>query len=54
MKAGLKTIQQHISSDASIEIYKLDLKSFTSVKSFAQQVLSKHNKINLLINNGTL
>lgn len=52
MEAGQKTIQQHISSDASIEIYELDLKSFTSVKSFAQQVLSKHDQIHILVNNG--
>ncbi|KAL4107324.1 hypothetical protein QTP88_017687 [Uroleucon formosanum] len=49
--AGQKTIQQHISSDVSIEIYELDLKSFTSVKSFAQQVLSKHDQIHILVNN---
>ncbi|XP_060875020.1 dehydrogenase/reductase SDR family member on chromosome X-like [Metopolophium dirhodum] len=51
VKAGQKTIQQHISSDASIEIYELDLKSFTSVKSFAQQVLSNHDQIHILVNN---
>ncbi|XP_016661808.1 short-chain dehydrogenase-like isoform X2 [Acyrthosiphon pisum] len=51
VKKGQKIIQQHISSDASIEIYELDLKSFTSVKSFAQQVLSNHNQIHILVNN---
>lgn len=51
VKAGQKTIQQHVSPDASIEIYELDLKSFTSVKSFAYQVLSNHDQIHLLINN---
>lgn len=52
MKAAQKAIQEHISTDASFEIYELDLKSFTSVKRFALQVLSKHDKIHLLINNG--
>lgn len=52
MKAGHKTIKQHIRSDASIEIYELDLKSFTSVKSFAQQVLTNHDQIHILVNNG--
>lgn len=54
MKAGQKTIQQHISPAASIEIYELDLKSFISVKSFAHRVLSNHDQIHLLINNGKL
>lgn len=54
MKAGQNTIKRHISEYASIEIYELDLKSFTSVKSFAQQVLSKHNQIHLLVNNGNI
>jgi len=54
VKAGQKTIQQHILSDASIEIYELDLKSFTSVKSFAKQVLSNHDEIHILVNNGKL
>lgn len=52
VRAGQKTIKQHISTDASIELYELDLKSFTSVKSFAQQILTKHDQIHLLINNG--
>lgn len=49
-------IQQYISSDllSSIEVYELDLKSFTSVKCFAEQVLSIHNKIHLLVNNGKI
>lgn len=54
VKDGQRAIQQHISSDASIEIYALDLKSFTSVKRFTQQVLTKHDQIHLLINNGKL
>lgn len=54
MKAGHKTIKQHVLSDASIEIFELDLKSLTSVSHFAQKVLSKHNQIHLLINNGKL
>lgn len=53
MKIGHKTIKQHVPSNASIEIFELDLKSLTSVKHFAQKVLSKHNQIHLLINNGT-
>lgn len=52
MKAGHKTIKQHVPSNASIELFELDLKSLTSVKYFAQKVLSKHNQIHLLINNG--
>lgn len=52
MKTGYKTIEQYVPSNASIEIFELDLKSLTSVKYFARQVLSKHNKIHLLINNG--
>lgn len=52
MKAGQKTIDQHISRDAFVEIYELDLKSFTSVKSFAQQVLYNHDQVHLLVNNG--
>ncbi|XP_025407370.1 dehydrogenase/reductase SDR family member on chromosome X-like isoform X2 [Sipha flava] len=51
VKAGQRAIQQHISTDASIEIYALDLKSFTSVKHFTQQILTKHDQIHLLINN---
>ncbi|XP_015370859.1 PREDICTED: dehydrogenase/reductase SDR family member on chromosome X-like [Diuraphis noxia] len=51
VKAGQKTIKQHIPSDASIEIYELDLKSFTSVKGFAQQVLTNHDQIHILVNN---
>jgi len=54
VEAGQKTIKQHISSDASIELYELDLKSFTSVKSFAQQVLTNHDQIHILVNNGKL
>jgi len=51
VKVAKKIVQQHIPSDISIEIYELDLKSFTSVKNFAQQILSKHDQIHLLINN---
>lgn len=54
MKAGQRIIHQHITSNASIEIYELDLKSFTSVKSFAQQVLQNHDQIHLLVNNGKI
>lgn len=49
---GKKKLKQYIPSDASIEVYKLDLKSFTSVHKFAQQILSKHKQIHLLVNNG--
>lgn len=49
---GHKTIQQHISSNISIEVLELDLKSFRSVKNFADKVLSKHEQIHLLVNNG--
>jgi len=52
VKAGHKTIQEHVPSNASIEIFELDLKSLTSVKNFAQHILSKHDQIHVLINNG--
>ncbi|XP_060854496.1 dehydrogenase/reductase SDR family member on chromosome X-like [Rhopalosiphum padi] len=51
VKAGQRIIQQHITPDASIEIHELDLKSFTSVKSFAKQVLYNHDQIHILVNN---
>jgi hypothetical protein len=54
VKVGQRIIQQHITPDASIEIHELDLKSFTSVKSFAKQVLYNHDQIHILVNNGKL
>jgi len=51
VKTGQRIIQQHITPDASIEIYELDLKSFNSVKSFAKQVLYNHDQIHILVNN---
>uniref|UniRef100_A0A2H8TZU1 Dehydrogenase/reductase SDR family member on chromosome X n=1 Tax=Melanaphis sacchari TaxID=742174 RepID=A0A2H8TZU1_9HEMI len=51
VNAAQKIIQQHIMYDASIEFYELDLKSFTSVKNFAKQVLHNHDQIHILVNN---
>ncbi|VVC32302.1 Hypothetical protein CINCED_3A006046 [Cinara cedri] len=51
IEAGQKIFQQQIFSDVSIEIYELDLKSFTSVSRFAQKILFRHNQVHLLINN---
>ena len=37
--------------DASVEVINLDLTSLASVRAFAQQVLSLHDRIDLLVNN---
>lgn len=38
----------------TVDIIPLDLKSFASVKDFANKVLEKYAKIALLINNGNI
>ncbi|XP_050420618.1 retinol dehydrogenase 12-like [Adelges cooleyi] len=48
---GFNAIKQIAPMNGSFVVYKLDLKSFASVKNFAQQVLSKYDQIHLLVNN---
>ncbi|XP_050545832.1 dehydrogenase/reductase SDR family member on chromosome X-like isoform X2 [Daktulosphaira vitifoliae] len=51
VKVGESVLQQLALSNMSFEVYSLDLKSFSSVKNFAQRVLSKYSCIDVLVNN---
>jgi len=53
MSKGVETAVEIMEStkNENIEVKKLDLASFKSIKSFAEEVINEEEKINILINN---